>query len=184
MVGGGLFPRSVNASSEAKPSGRGRVTDAINHNIYRMPAYIGMAMILGIIGGITGDVWYQHGSTPVVYAREPDPPRTILIETRIEWDEERIKKEVKDQADAYKVSYEQMWRTIQCESNGSSTIQSRHVKNGVREDSWGLVQIHLPAHLNVTKAQALDPKFAIEFMAKHFAQGGQRMWTCWREIYE
>jgi hypothetical protein len=61
----------------------------------------------------------------------------------------------------------QMSRTIFCES-GYKNIQSNVVKNGIREDSWGLSQIHLPSHPTVTKEQALDPNFAIKFMSDNF----------------
>lgn len=44
-------------------------------------------------------------------------------------------------------------------------IQSGYVKNGKRENSWGLGQINLDAHPDVTKAQATDAGFAIKFAA-------------------
>jgi hypothetical protein len=61
----------------------------------------------------------------------------------------------------------EMKRTIYCES-GYKIIQSNVVKNGVREDSWGLAQIHLPSHPTVSKEQTLDPEFAIKFMSDNF----------------
>lgn len=77
---------------------------------------------------------------------------------------------------------------IACESGWNPNIQSKHVyteKNvpkgyrvGDREQSFGLVQIHAPAHPNITKEQALDPEFAIEFLAKNLKAGKHRMWTC------
>lgn len=47
---------------------------------------------------------------------------------------------------------------------------------GSREQSFGVAQIHLPDHPKITKAQATDPDFAVEFMAKQFAKGNARMW--------
>ena len=55
--------------------------------------------------------------------------------------------------------------TIYCESMWYS-IQSGVVKNGVRENSWGLAQIHLDSHSEITKEQALDAYFAIDFMVQ------------------
>lgn len=81
------------------------------------------------------------------------------------------------------VSYEEAHFTITCESNWNPKIQSAHVKNGVREDSWGLVQIHLPSHKNITKEQALDPEFSIRFLVDNFASGDAKLWTCWRNYY-
>lgn len=51
-------------------------------------------------------------------------------------------------------------RVLECESNFVSE-QSRIYKNGVREPSFGIAQIHLPSHPDVTKEQALDEEFSI-----------------------
>jgi len=40
---------------------------------------------------------------------------------------------------------------------------------GDQGQSWGLAQIYLPAHLEVTRAQALDPIFAIHWAARNLA---------------
>lgn len=89
-------------------------------------------------------------------------------------------------ADKYGVSYSEMYKTIECESGFDPTIQSLHKDptgpNG-REDSWGLVQIHLPDHPSVTRAEATDPDFALDFMAKSFAAGHASMWSCYTKIY-
>lgn len=49
-----------------------------------------------------------------------------------------------------------------------------------RYNSFGLSQIHLPSHPNVSKQEATDPHFAIEFMAKNIKSGRGRMWTGYR----
>ena len=49
--------------------------------------------------------------------------------------------------------------------------------------SFGLVQIHLPAHPDVSKAQALDPVFAINFIIKEFQAGNQWKWTCYKTLF-
>lgn len=97
-----------------------------------------------------------------------------------------IPEKIRYYADLYKVDPLSMERTIKCESNASTTRQSEHLDptgpNG-REDSWGLVQIHLPSHPTITREQAIDPDFAIDFMAKHFAKGEavrDQMWTCYK----
>ncbi len=86
-------------------------------------------------------------------------------------------------ADKYQVSGNEMLVTIKGESefvNGQSNIIN---SKGVREDSWGIVQIHLPSNPTVTKEQALDQVFSVEFMAKEFSLGHQRKWTVWRDNY-
>lgn len=111
--------------------------------------------------------------------KEPTPP---IVEP-IVWTKETIDDEIERVAHKYKVSAELMRTTIQCESGGSTTIQSRHRRpDGSREESYGLVQIYLPAHPHVSKEQAIDPVFAIDFLASNLAKGKGHMWTCIREM--
>ena len=90
----------------------------------------------------------------------------------------------------YKVSAKKMMDTIICENRDlDPTLQSglrykfsdkkRNIKIGERERSYGLVQIHLPDHPEVSYAQATDPEFSIDFMAKKFCQGHGTEWSCY-----
>lgn len=81
----------------------------------------------------------------------------------------------------YDVSYTEMYKTIECETRFRN-IQSEIVKNGVREESYGYSQIHLPSHPDISKQEALTPSFAIEFLAKEFSKGRQWQWTCARKL--
>lgn len=63
----------------------------------------------------------------------------------------------------------QMKKTLYCEA-GYKNIQSNIIKDGVREDSWGISQIWLPAHKQVNKEQALDPEFAVKFMSDNWGK--------------
>jgi hypothetical protein len=112
----------------------------------------------------------------------PAPPRPLTVQELV----------VK-YASQYDVSASEMMTTIKCEDKDlNPKLQSYErykrdhpewgVKAGEREKSFGLVQIHLPAHPNVTLAQATDPEFAIEFMASEFSKGHQRQWTCYRNL--
>lgn len=65
--------------------------------------------------------------------------------------------------------------------NGESTWKAYAV--GDVGTSYGLVQIHLPAHRDITKEQALDPEFALNYIVDQFLAGRQGQWTCWRVIY-
>lgn len=147
---------------------------------------IGYSIITGIIGGLLIDIGQQNLGKPIVYAAEPEAPRVVLIEARVEWTPERIAQEVQKNAEKYNVSAEVMTKVISCESQGSTTIQSRHRDpsgpNG-REDSWGLAQFNLKHNPTITREQAQDPAWAIEEMARWFSQGLQSRWTCYREIY-
>lgn len=81
---------------------------------------------------------------------------------------------------------------VACESQYRVSVQSEHVytptnvprgyKVGDREDSHGLVQIHLPAHPSITKEEATNPIFAANFLAKNVSQGNARIWTCFNKL--
>lgn len=83
-------------------------------------------------------------------------------------------------AKKYGVQPTLMRSIIMCES---SFNQNAVNDNPGVEYSVGLAQINLLAHTDITKDQALDPGFSIEFMGKHLANGkGQSMWvTCYKK---
>lgn len=77
----------------------------------------------------------------------------------------------------------QMLEVIRCES-GFVSQQSRHIRpDGTREPSFGVAQIHLPSHPDVTKEQAMDPEFSVHWMADKFRIGQMKLWTCWKDLY-
>lgn len=77
----------------------------------------------------------------------------------------------------YGVSEAVMRKVISCESS----FNPNAVGDGGH--SFGLVQIHLPSHPRVSQAQALDPQFAVEFLAKNLAVDKGYLWTCHRMYY-
>lgn len=112
-------------------------------------------------------------TTPHAEAAELPQPR--------EWTPDALESLAREKADKYGVSQETFVRVMKCESmnfehNGQSFIEANG-PNG-REDSWGVVQIHLPSH-KVTKEQALDPEWALEWAAKQFSEGNASMWSCY-----
>lgn len=74
---------------------------------------------------------------------------------------------------------------MECENRElDPKLQSRIInKKGEREKSYGLVQIHLPSHPNVSYTQATDPEFSVKFLAKNLSEGKGGMWTCYRKYY-
>lgn len=80
-------------------------------------------------------------------------------------------------ANEYNVSAEVIRNVMKCESS----FNPNAIGDG--GTSFGLSQIHLPAHPDITKEQALDEDFAIIYMAKNIDKN-PRQWTCWRMIYE
>jgi len=80
-------------------------------------------------------------------------------------------------ASQYQVSAPKMLATMNCESSLNPKAIGDH------GTSFGISQIHLPAHLDITKEQAQDPVFASEFMAKEFSKKHQGIWSCYRKLY-
>ena len=92
---------------------------------------------------------------------------------------------ISEMAAKYGINGNRFLATLKCES-GLKSIQSRIPKKGGpngREDSWGIAQINLPSHPTVTRAEAMDPYFAIEWAAKHFSMGHASMWSCFRDLF-
>ena len=114
---------------------------------------------------------------------------SIDKELKTYWTVSRVKQLINAKAKEYGVSSYVMNTVVNCESQYVTDIQSKHrykkdrphegVVRGQREQSFGLVQIHLPAHPNVKMEQAVDPEFAIDFLAKNLAQGRGAMWSCY-----
>lgn len=86
-------------------------------------------------------------------------------------------------ADEYDVNPKTMVRLINCENTDWDTdLQSRIVnKKGIREKSYGLSQIHLPDHPDITKEQATDADFSLKFMAENLKKGKGTMWSCYKK---
>lgn len=71
---------------------------------------------------------------------------------------------------------------------GTTTVwdykaQSDIVYRGVRENSWGAWQIHLPSHPTITKEQAQDIYFATEWSAEQWENGNASAWSCYRNNF-
>lgn len=103
-----------------------------------------------------------------------------------ETNEDCVKRLVDKYAKEYKVSASSMMRTLKNENNTFDFDAQSNLKYkkgnrwkfpaGTREKSYGICQIHLPDHPYVSYDQATNPEFCVEFMAKNFAKGKQRMW--------
>lgn len=66
--------------------------------------------------------------------------------------------------------------TIKCESGFNASAIGDHGK------SYGIAQIHLPAHSYITKEQALNPFWSLNWMADQWTKGRKGMWTCWQTM--
>lgn len=84
----------------------------------------------------------------------------------------------------YNVSADKMKKVIDCENREwNPNLQSKIIDSrGQREKSFGLSQIHLPSHPEISLEEATNPEFSIMFMAQEFAKGRQSKWTCARKL--
>lgn len=65
-----------------------------------------------------------------------------------------------------------------CESSLNPNIQSKFMQSYGREQSFGLFQIHLKAHKDVTVKQALDPVFNTQWAIQKIKEGkAPRYWV-------
>ena len=93
---------------------------------------------------------------------------------------------VKFYAKKYGVSSSKMMQTLKNENKTFQFHKQSELRykkgnrwkfpEGTREKSFGIAQIHLPDHPDVSYQEATDPAFAVEFMAKAFAKGKQGWW--------
>lgn len=81
---------------------------------------------------------------------------------------------------AYAVKYgipaQPLIDTLRCESDFNANAIGDH------GTSFGAAQIHLSAHPEITKAEAMDPLWSINWTAEQFAAGHADLWTCYREL--
>jgi hypothetical protein len=81
----------------------------------------------------------------------------------------------------YGISSDLVMDVMRCENRSMNpTLQSQIVKNGVQEQSFGLAQINLPSHPDISLSQATDPNFSIKYMVSQIAAGKGYQWTCYR----
>lgn len=66
------------------------------------------------------------------------------------------------------INPENLVRTIYCECMWYSIQSGATYPDGTQEQSFGLAQIHLPSHPNITREQALNAYFAIDWMIEHW----------------
>lgn len=108
-------------------------------------------------------------SSTTVYIAEhsANPVHSEVIQKAEESIEDKARKIAKE----YDVSFDIMNKIIENESKWISSAV------GDNDESYGLVQIHLPSHPEITKEQALDPEFALNFLAREIKAGREWQWT-------
>lgn len=92
-------------------------------------------------------------------------------------------------SDKYNVPYSQIYKLVSCETahTFNPQIQSyvkynfsspqRGIVKGEREKSYGLAQIHLPDHPKITREQATDIEYSLNFIGENLSKGNI-IWYC------
>lgn len=78
----------------------------------------------------------------------------------------------------YAINGDEFVATARCESQFDEHAIGDH------GTSFGVFQLHLPAHPEITKAEALDALWSVDWAAKQFVAYKQYMWTCYRSLYK
>jgi hypothetical protein len=150
------------------------------------------ATILGVAIGVfpTPISHIALAEIPVVQPTLKEQMDTALPQER----KELVRKSIESYAEKYNVNAQVLFRVVSCENaEFDHNLQSRirysrdfpvwGVTKGQRELSFGLAMIHLPSHPTISKEEATDPEFALEFMAKEVASGRASQWTCYNILY-
>ena len=109
-------------------------------------------------------------------------PITPYVEPPKEWTQEEVKQYAIDVATEYGLHKQRFLAPLSCENGFTAKGQSNHYYKGVRERSFGSVQINLPSHPGITQEMAEDPYFAVRFMAQKWVEGDASLWSCWRGL--
>lgn len=125
---------------------------------------------------ISNTVTYQQ-TVPTTSTSTPiNAPKTKVESV------ESIKEKILRYSLKYDVSPVELENIVKCETGAvdvnkaSTTIRSRYLEGTPRhEKSWGLVQIHV-SKVAVSYEDAINPDFALEYLAKNWKAGNQWMW--------
>lgn len=147
---------------------------------------IGAGIILGILVGILIDTWMLEHPSKIVYAREPEQPQVIQIETFIVWTPELIERTIRD---TFVEQPNVAVAIAKCESGLVSDIQSKNTLSYGQERSFGIFQIHEPDWKDTAIALDLvnwrtDPQENIKLARHIYDVSGKsfKPWSCLKLI--
>lgn len=130
---------------------------------------------------------YTATTTPVVaeILSKTTEITSQVIEEKTEVEPESLHDKITRYALKYDIPRESMRVLVGCETawTFSPTLQSHaRYRDGTREKSFGLAQIHAPAHPHVSYEQMIDPDFALNFIGKNWSKR-HLMWVTCTEKY-
>lgn len=97
---------------------------------------------------------------------------------------EWIKSRIAHYAERYGVSEFTMTKVIKCESEFDPNAEGDFSTTTGSYRSFGLAQINLPSHPNITISEAKNPEFALNFLASNLSLGNGRLWTCYKKLVD
>lgn len=155
----------------------------MKHNLLnRLPLLIVFYVFIGLFSWFA--FFKPSYATPVVKT----PPRADLglIEasqlpdicglTVVECESENPVKAIEKAAKKYDVDEKVMLALAKCESQMGKMMVGDHGQ------SYGLFQIHLGYHPEITKEQAMDFEWSAEWTAKQIKAGRINLWSCAKKI--
>ena len=94
------------------------------------------------------------------------------------WVKGDVKQMIKLKAIENNLNPNYLVKLADCESSLNPKVQSKFMQSYGREQSFGLFQIHLKAHKNITVQQALDPVFNTTWAIEQIKKGkAPRYWV-------
>ena len=129
-----------------------------------------------ILASITAAILSSLTWTAVYVAPTPVYAAEVALVAPVAPPEPTVDQLIEKYAKQYGVSAKSIKKTLFCESS------LRPDAVGDNGNSHGIAQIYLKYHPDVSKAEALDPAFAIEWMARKFSEGKSGLWTCARKL--
>ena len=77
-----------------------------------------------------------------------------------------------------------IYEVITCESHWIAGQSNLYYKNTrIREKSFGIAQIHLPDHPEISKEQAMEEVFSLDFIVNEFKAGRACKWSCYKKLF-
>lgn len=131
---------------------------------------------------------YEAAAQVVVSEQVPEPPQALPVVISASTTEGSIQGKIVAYASKWGVSDVLVRDLVSCETGGSFDPDIRSsaiydfsrpaqgIEEGGRERSYGLAQIHLPDNQNISLEQAIDPDYALNFMAQELAAGNAWRW--------
>jgi len=129
------------------------------------PALLAVSLLAGLLNGstsVSSDTEYPATTTPALIELQQS---TTTLQDKVAY-----------YAQKHSISQNTLLQVVMCESSGNPNAI------GDNGHSFGLVQIFLDYHPTITKENALDPDFALNFLADNISKGKGSLWTCFRNL--